>query len=39
MSSDDIHDYIKIIIFLAFVFGLMIFASCDGSWSIAGYEI
>jgi len=39
MSSDDIHDYIKIIIFLAFVFGLMIFASCDGGWSIAGYKI
>tara|TARA_R100000315_G_C5222362_1_gene134012 strand:+ start:759 stop:878 length:120 start_codon:yes stop_codon:yes gene_type:complete len=39
MSSDNLHDYIKIIIFLAFVFGIMIFASCDGGWSIAGYEI
>ena len=39
MSSDDIHAYIKIIMFLTFVFGIMIFASCDGGWSIAGYEI
>jgi|TARA_R100000482_G_C5128841_1_gene150528 hypothetical protein len=39
MSSDDIHDYVKIIMFLAFVFGIMIFASCDGGWSIAGYEV
>ena len=39
MSSDDIHDYIKIIIFLAFVFGIIIFVSCDSGWSIAGYEV
>lgn len=39
MSPDDIHDYIRIIIFLAFIFGIMIFASCDGGWSVAGYEI
>ena len=39
MSSDNIHDYIKILLFLAFVFGIMIFVSCDSGWSIAGYEV
>tara|TARA_R100001015_G_C4617198_1_gene173423 strand:+ start:773 stop:892 length:120 start_codon:yes stop_codon:yes gene_type:complete len=39
MSSDDIHDYIKILLFLAFVFGIMIFVSCDSGWSIVGYEV
>jgi hypothetical protein len=33
-------DYLKIIIFLFLVLGgLVLLGSCDGGWSIAGYEV
>tara|TARA_R100000231_G_scaffold36357_2_gene32150 strand:- start:11297 stop:11413 length:117 start_codon:yes stop_codon:yes gene_type:complete len=37
--NEDFKDYIQIVLFLLFVFGIMIFASCDSGWSVAGYEV
>tara|TARA_R100000995_G_C3396705_1_gene82962 strand:- start:278 stop:397 length:120 start_codon:yes stop_codon:yes gene_type:complete len=38
--NEDFTDYIKIIIFLFFVLGgLMFLGSCDSGWSVAGYEV
>tara|TARA_S200002703_G_C3706044_1_gene216851 strand:- start:71 stop:190 length:120 start_codon:yes stop_codon:yes gene_type:complete len=38
--SDDLKDYLTIIAFLVIVLGsLVLFGSCDGGWSVAGYEV
>ena len=38
--NEDLKDYISIIVFLIVVLGgLVIIGSCDGGWSIAGYEV
>jgi hypothetical protein len=38
--NEDFKDYIQIILFLLFVLGGLVFlGSCDGGWSIAGYEV
>jgi|TARA_Y100001973_G_C5163052_1_gene314599 hypothetical protein len=38
--NEDFKDYIQIILFLLFVLGgLILLGSCDGGWSIAGYEV
>ena len=38
--NEDYTDYIKIIIFLFLVLGSLLFlGSCDGGWSVAGYDI
>jgi len=38
--NEDLKDYISIIIFLIIVLGgLVLIGSCDGGWSIAGYEV
>ena len=38
--NEDLKDYITIIAFLVIVLGgLVLFGSCDGGWSIAGYEV
>jgi len=38
--NEDLKDYIQIILFLLFVLGgLILLGSCDGGWSIAGYEV
>ena len=38
--NEDFKDYIQIILFLLFVLGgLVLLGSCDGGWSIAGYEV
>jgi len=38
--NEDLKDYISIIVFLIVVLGgLVLIGSCDGGWSIAGYEV
>jgi hypothetical protein len=38
--NEDFKDYIQIVLFLLFVLGgLILLGSCDGGWSIAGYEV
>ena len=38
--NEDLKDYITIIVFLVIVLGgLVLFGSCDGGWSVAGYEV
>ena len=38
--NEDLKDYIAIIAFLVIVLGgLVLFGSCDGGWSVAGYEV
>ena len=38
--NEDFKDYIQIILFLLFVLGgLVLLGSCDGGWSVAGYEV
>jgi len=38
--SDDLKDYITIIVFLVIVLGgLVLLGSCDEGWSVAGYEV
>jgi hypothetical protein len=38
--QEDWTDYLKIILFLLFVLGGLIFlGSCDSGWSISGYEV
>lgn len=38
--NEDFKDYIQIILFLLFVLGgLILLGSCDGGWSVAGYEV
>jgi hypothetical protein len=38
--NEDLKDYLTIIAFLLMVLGsLVIFGSCDGGWSVAGYEV
>ena len=38
--NEDLKDYITIIAFLVIVLGgLVLFGSCDGGWSAAGYEV
>tara|TARA_X000001382_G_C3056142_1_gene142770 strand:+ start:176 stop:295 length:120 start_codon:yes stop_codon:yes gene_type:complete len=38
--NEDLKDYITIIAFLVIVLGgLVLFGSCDGGWSVAGYEV
>jgi len=38
--NEDLKDYLTIIAFLIIVLGgLVLFGSCDGGWSVAGYEV
>jgi len=38
--NEDLKDYIAIIAFLVIVLGgLVLLGSCDGGWSVAGYEV
>tara|TARA_A100001201_G_scaffold125_1_gene380 strand:- start:2042 stop:2161 length:120 start_codon:yes stop_codon:yes gene_type:complete len=38
--NEDFKDYIQIILFLFIVLGgLVLLGSCDGGWSVAGYEV
>jgi hypothetical protein len=38
--NEDLKDYLTIIAFLVIVLGgLVFFGSCDGGWSVAGYEV
>lgn len=38
--NEDLKDYLTIIAFLVIVLGcLVLFGSCDGGWSVAGYEV
>jgi len=38
--NDDLKDYLSIIAFLIVVLGgLVLIGSCDGGWSVAGYEV
>ncbi len=38
--NDDLKDYLSIIAFLVIVLGgLVLIGSCDGGWSVAGYEV
>ncbi len=40
LVSDDLKDYITIIVFLVIVLGgLVLLGSCDEGWSVAGYEV
>ena len=40
LVNDDWKDYLSIILFLIVILGgLVILGSCDGGWSIAGYEV
>ncbi len=38
--NEDLKDYISIVVFLIIVLGgLVLIGSCDGSCSVAGYEV
>jgi hypothetical protein len=38
--NEDLKDYISIVVFLIIVLGgLVLIGSCDGGWSVAGYEV
>jgi hypothetical protein len=38
--NEDLKDYLSIIAFLIVVLGgLVLIGSCDGGWSVAGYEV
>ena len=38
--NEDLKDYISIVVFLLLVLGgLILIGSCDGGWSVAGYEV
>ena len=38
--SEDLKDYLTIIVLLVVVLGgLFLLGSCDGGWSVAGYEV
>ena len=38
--NEDLKDYISIVVFLILVLGgLILIGSCDGGWSVAGYEV
>jgi len=38
--SSELKDIIKVLLFLIIVLGgLILLGSCDGGWSIAGYEV
>ena len=38
--NEDLKDYISIVVFLILVLGgLILIGSCDGGWSVAGWEI
>jgi len=38
--NEDWKDYVSIISFLIIVLGgLVLLGSCDGGWSVAGYEV
>jgi len=37
--NEDLKDYLTIIGFLIIILGgLVLFGSCDGEWSVVGYE-
>jgi len=38
--NEDLKDYLTIIAFLVIVLGgLVLLGSCDGGWSVVGYEV
>lgn len=38
--NEDLKDYISIVVFLILVLGgLILIGSCDGGWSVGGYEV
>ena len=38
--SSEVKDIIKVLLFLIIVLGgLVLLGSCDGGWSVAGYEV